>query len=200
MDMLDLELPRQHGTAFRFVELDWNPQGHGEPYAVPHFDFHFYTMSKGDRNAIMPSDPQYAAKAANEPPAATIPPFYANPATLLGLPPEAVAVPMMGMHWLDLRSPELQMMPGGVRRSTQPFTATFIYGAWNGRLTFLEPMITRDYIVAKRQAATAEGRDEIIPISTSPSYPSGAFHPDAYRITWDAHRHEYRIALVVTGA
>jgi hypothetical protein len=146
----------------------------------------------------MPSDPQYAAKAAREPAASVVPPFYFNPATALGIPPEVVAVPMMGMHWLDVRSPELQGMLGNPA-AYKPFTSTFIYGAWDGQLIFMEPMITRSHILAKRDATDPAVRDQLIPIATSPSYPASGFRPDAYRISWDAQSREFRIALVVTG-
>lgn len=197
-DMYAVQLPQQHGSAFKFVELDWNPQGHGDPYAEGHFDFHFYTISEADVHGIMPSDPQYAAKAANDPAASAVPPFYFNPATALGLPPEAVAVPMMGMHWLDARSPELQGMLGNPA-GYKPFTSTFIYGAWDGQFIFMEPMITRSHILAKRDATDPAVRNQVIPIATSPSYPTGGFRPDAYRIAWDAQAREYRVALIVTG-
>jgi hypothetical protein len=36
-------------------------------YDLPHFDFHFYTVPVEVRNSILPSDPQYATKAANYP-------------------------------------------------------------------------------------------------------------------------------------
>jgi hypothetical protein len=194
-DMYSLRLPNGHASAFQFVELDWNPKGHGDPYAEAHFDFHFWTASRAEREAIVPSDPQYAAKAAHAPAASDVPPFYFNPATALNLPPEAVAVPMMGMHWLDARAPELQGMRGHPE-AYRPFTTTFIYGAWDGRMIFMEPMITRSYIMAKREAPDPAVRDEVIPIPTSPTYPAGAFRPDAYRIAWDAQAREYRIALV----
>ena len=198
-DMLLLRLPNAQASAFRFIELDWNPQGHGDPYAEGHFDFHFYTISEADRHAIMPSDPQYAAKAANDPAASVVPPFYFNPATALGIPADSVAVPMMGMHWLDVRSPELQGMLGNAE-AYRPFTSTFIYGAWDGQLIFMEPMITRSHILAKRGATDPAVRDQVIPIATSPTYPSGAFHPTAYRIAWDAQAREFRIALLSNGA
>ncbi|HEU4565235.1 MAG TPA: hypothetical protein VFS05_11320, partial [Gemmatimonadaceae bacterium] len=190
-------LPAQNNTPFQLVELDWNPMGHGEPHDAPHFDFHFYTIDKAARDAIDPMDPAFAAQAAHEPDAASVPQFYANPAALLGVPAPAIAVPKMGMHWIDLRSPELQGMLGHPE-NYKPFTATFIYGAWDGEFIFMEPMITRAHILAKRDAADAV-RDEIIPISTSASYPSGGFRPDAYRIAYDAQAKEFRIGLVMTG-
>jgi hypothetical protein len=39
-----LDLPADNPTPYRFVELDWNPHGHGGPYTAPHFDFHFYRV------------------------------------------------------------------------------------------------------------------------------------------------------------
>jgi hypothetical protein len=193
-----LQLPTQNTTPFKFVELDWNPMGHGEPYTQPHFDFHFYTVSLEERNAIDPSDPEFATKAANYPAAGTIPTFYANPAVILGIPPASIAVPRMGIHWVDVRSPELQAMAGHPD-NYQPFTKTFIYGSWNGKLTFMEPMITREYIMAKRASTNPAVIDERIAISTSTGYPPGAFHPSAYRITYDAQAKEYRIALTTVA-
>jgi hypothetical protein len=54
-----LDLPQQNPTPYRFVQLNWNPVGH-EPaaiYGLPHFDFHFYTVSPEFREAIVPTDP-----------------------------------------------------------------------------------------------------------------------------------------------
>ena len=195
-DMYLLPLPARNGTAFELVELDWNPKGHGAPYAAPHFDFHFYTIGRAERDAILPTDPAWAAKAAHEPPAADIPPFYVNPANILGLPPEAIAVPQMGMHWIDSRAPELR--PPGAPGAA-PFTTTFIYGAWDGKLIFMEPMITREYIMAKRDATDPAVRNEVIAIPTSAAHPGGAFKPNAYRIQYDAQAKEYRIGMTVVA-
>ena len=195
-DMYLLPLPARNGTAFKLVELDWNPQGHGQPYTAPHFDFHFYTIGQAERDAIVPSDPAWATKAAHEPPAADIPQHYVNPANLLGVPPAQMAVPQMGMHWVDGRSPELR--PPGTPGAA-PFTTTFIYGAWDGKLIFMEPMITREYIMAKRAATDPAVRNEVIAIPTTPAHPGGAFQPNAYRIQWDAQAKEYRIGLTVVA-
>ena len=155
----------------------------------------FCTIDQAERDAIVPGAPQYAARAAHDPPAAALPAFSINPAATLGMPPEAVAVPAMGMPWLAPRSPELQMCPGADPSKFRPFTTTLIHGAWNGQLTFMEPMSTRAHITAKRDAADAAGRNEVIPIPTSPTYPAGAVCPNAYRIAYDAQMKEYHIAL-----
>ena len=86
MHMFLLDLPQQNPTPYKFVQFDWNPVGH-EPagvYDLPHFDFHFYTVSKDVRASILPSDPQFAQKAANYPAAAFRAPFYIDAATPAG--------------------------------------------------------------------------------------------------------------------
>jgi len=197
MHMNLLDLPAQNPTPYKFVQFDWNPAGH-EPegvYTFPHFDFHFYTVSKDVRASIVPSDPQYAAKAASFPAPEFRAPFYIDASTAAGgAPPAAVTVPQMGLHWLDVRSPELQKLAGHPERYQQ-FTTTFIYGSWNGQFIFDEPMITRAYILSKRDATDPAVRDEVIPVSTAPHYAPAGFYPSAYRITYDAQAKEYRIAL-----
>jgi hypothetical protein len=196
MHMFLLDLPQQNPTPYKFVQFDWNPVGH-EPagvYDLPHFDFHFYTVSKDVRASILPSDPQFAQKAASYPAAEFRAPFYIDAATPAGIPPAAATVPQMGMHWLDVRSPELQGMTGHPE-AYKPFTTTFIYGSWDGQFIFDEPMITRAYMVAKRDATDPAVRDELIPVSTAPRYSPAGFYPGAYRITYDARAKEYRVAL-----
>lgn len=191
-----LDLPTQSGLPFQFVELNWNPSGHepdGVYEGVPHFDFHFYTISKEEREAIVPSDPKWAERASNVPGEDYVPPFN----VALGPPgaePAQIAVPLMGLHWVDMRSQELQALLGNPEAS-RPFTATFIHGSWDGRFIFWEPMITRAHILAKKTATDPAVRDEIIPIPTPARYQHAGYYPSAYRITWDAEAREYRIAL-----
>ncbi|HET7189496.1 MAG TPA: DUF5602 domain-containing protein [Gemmatimonadaceae bacterium] len=196
MNMYLLDLPSKNPTPYKFVQFDWNPAGH-EPagvYDLPHFDFHFYTVPVSVRNSIVPSDPEYAQKAANYPAPEFRAPFYIDAATAAGAPAAAVTVPQMGLHWLDVRSPELQGMAGNPA-GFKPFTKTFIYGSWDGRFIFDEPMITRAYIMSKHDATDPAVRDEVIPVSVAPKYSPAGFYPNAYRITWDAQAKEYRIAL-----
>ena len=178
-----LALPNAAPAPYQFVELDWNPRGHEPPeiYTVPHFDFHFYTISLAERNSILPSDPQFAARANNLPTGDFVPPFYVVPG-----PPAAVAVPMMGVHWSDVRSPELQALLGHPELY-QPFTKTFIYGSWNGRISFYEPMITREYLLTQPNTVSD------IPVPAR--YSAAGYFPTAYRVTYDDQVKEYRIAL-----
>jgi len=196
MHMYLLDMPAQNPTQYKFTQFDWNPVGH-EPagiYTLPHFDFHFYTVTKDVRASILPSDPAYATKAANFPAQPYRAPFYIDAATAAGAPPFAATVPQMGLHWLDVRSPELQGLAGNPA-GFKPFTKTFIYGSWNGQYIFDEPMITRAYILEKKTATDPSVVDEVIPVSTAAQYSPAGFYPSAYRITWDAQQKEYRIAL-----
>ena len=113
-------------TAFEHLTIDWNPHGHppATVFTVPHFDFHFYTITNEARLAIPPY-PLAMAAFDNLPPAGYIPTVYkADPG----------GVPQMGKHWGD----------GSVAPGT--FSKTMIYGSYNGKVIFVEPMITLDVI------------------------------------------------------
>jgi len=119
-------------TPYDHVGLDWNPIGH-EPeqiYGKPHFDFHFYMMSAEAVAAIPPYEVD-SLKFKNWPAPAYFPANYFN---------AGGGVPQMGAHWIDLTSPEIG---GG-----QPFTQTFIFGSYDGKVTFYEPMITLEFLKA----------------------------------------------------
>lgn len=188
-----LSLPKGGAEPYRFIELDWNPGGHEPPgiYDTPHFDFHFYTVPEAERASIVPSDPKFQQKAD------ALPPEHERPsAYVVAAPPGAPApgVPLMGVHWVDVGSPELQGM-FGKPEAYKPFTRTFIWGSWDGRFHFLEPMITRAHILSKKKATDPAERDEIIPVTLASSYSQPGYYPGAYRITWDEGAKEYRIAL-----
>jgi len=123
--------PKASSTIFDHVGLGWNPHGH-EPeavYGLPHFDFHFYEISPEAVAAIPPYEVD-SVKFKNWPAAGYFPATYVN---------FGGGVPQMGCHWLDVTSPEL---------SGQLFTQTFIYGSYDGKVTFYEPMITEAFIKA----------------------------------------------------
>lgn len=118
-------------TPFQHIFLGWNPIGH-EPefiYGKPHFDFHFYSMTDDERKAI-PVYEQDSVKFKNGPAAGYMPPTYFN---------AGGGVPQMGAHWIDGTSSEI---------NGAPFTQTFLYGSYDGKVTFMEPMITEAFILA----------------------------------------------------
>jgi hypothetical protein len=167
-----LSLPAGNPTAFRHVLMNWNPGGHEPPgiYDTPHFDFHFYNIENAERLAIDPKDPEYQRKAERRPAAAAIPERYIMPAPL--------AFARMGVHWVDTTSVEL---------NGKPFSATFIYGSWDGKVIFAEPMLTKAFLESKPQFRAelpmpASGRD-------------AGYYPGAYSVRWDEGARELRIAI-----
>jgi hypothetical protein len=180
-----LELPADNGTPYRFVELDWNPTGHGGPYTAPHFDFHFYRVPLATRNEIDLADPDFAAKAARLPAEAEMPAGYASTHVLLKTTPAGMTVPRMGLHWVDLASPELPPR-------NRPFTRTYIVGSWNGQVIFDEPMVTRDFILEQRTGLASAAQ---IPIPAAQRYVPAGFYPTTYGVKWDERAGEYLVGL-----
>jgi hypothetical protein len=192
----DLPLPAQNPTSYKLVELNWNPMGH-EPatvYDQPHFDFHFYTITAAERNTIDPvalGGAAFQTKASNLPIDAERFAFFV-PVAPPGEP--VTAVPYMGVHWADLRAPELQGAFGHPENA-KLFTTTILHGSWDGRFIFDEPMVTRAYIMSRKTATAPAARDSVMPMSAAQKYPTAAYRPDAYRVVYDAQTKEYRIAL-----
>ena len=121
--------PKASVTPFNHVGLGWNPNGH-EPdpiYGRPHFDFHFYMMTPQEVDAIPPYQVD-SSKFKNWPAPAYLPATYFN---------AGGGVPKMGAHWVDLTSGEF---------NGKTFTETFIYGGYDGKVTFYEPMITLEFL------------------------------------------------------
>jgi hypothetical protein len=171
---LVLGMPHENPTPFRHVVVDWNPAGH-EPhgtYDLPHLDIHFYTITAEERQAIHPADPEFMSRASRIPAESHVPAGFVLP----DLPP----VPFMGAHWVNPTSPELGDPP-------QPFTHTFLYGTWDGRLIFAEPMITKEFL---------ESRPAVrVPVGVAERYDPAGYYPASYAIRWDEESGDYRVAL-----
>lgn len=122
-----LDYPEEAGrTPFKHQYMGFASHGH-EPtpiYGIPHFDLHYYTSTDAERISITPFD---TIKAALMPAPGYFPAAYFP----TGL------VPQMGVHWIDGTAPEL---------NGAPFTQTFIWGSFDNKITFMEPMISRQFI------------------------------------------------------
>lgn len=159
-------------TAFNHLVADWNPAGH-EPeaiYGLPHFDFHFYKISLTAQEAIPPYTPETTAMFDKEPPAGYL------PATFMASPG---GVPEMGKHWIDVNAPEF---------NGNTFTKTFIYGTFNGEVTFYEPMITRAFLLTNSNTSTAVDQP-------TKFAPGDRYYPTKYETTWDAKKKVRTVAL-----
>lgn len=155
---------------YKEVMLNWNAHGH-EPidiYGIPHFDFHFYGISDSERTKIMCMD-QDNTLCLKQPDSDYVPQYYV---------PTPAGVPMMGWHWLDSRSPELH----GAR-----FTSTFIYGYYDAKIIFLEPMITREFLMG-HGSVNAE-------LSMPKKFAYPGYYPKNYFVKYDDEMKVYRIVL-----
>ncbi len=153
------------------ITINWNVHGHEPPglYDLPHFDFHFYKISIAEQLAIPPYEIA-PALFDNEPPAGYIPPLYFK---------GPGGVPQMGAHWVDLLSPEF---------NGQIFTQTFIYGSYNGEVTFYEPMITMAVI----QSGATIHKDIRQPLYFSPT---NKYYATRYSIWKDETNNRHYMSL-----
>lgn len=128
---INLALPQEARQAgFDHVGLDWAPHGHEPPgvYDRPHFDVHFYLIPRTERERIGPEDPAFERRLAAAPASGLMPAGYVQ---------TPGGVPRMGAHWVPADAPELQ---GG------RFERTMILGTYDGRVAFLEPMVTLEFL------------------------------------------------------
>src|SRR5581483_238936 len=145
MRMLNFDFPIQaRDTPIQFMMLDWNPTGH-EPVGIydrPHFDFHFYIQ---DFDEVMMIDPGNCSglacddfvRARKPVPTPFLPAGYID---------QGMVAPMMGNHLVDPTAPEFH---------GKPFTRTFIYGSYDGQITFFEPMITNESLMRESRECTS---------------------------------------------
>lgn len=161
-----LDLPKEAaGSGYNHCEVDWNPHGHDPlfAYGVPHFDFHFYMISMEEQAAVIPG-----------PDTVTVAPQYIPKDYVTGV----IAVPNMGTHWADTTAPEFH---------GQPFTATFIYGFYQGKMTFLEPMITKAFLETHP--------DFHLMIKQPQAFQRHGYYPTRVHLSFDNKKNEYVIAM-----
>ena len=171
---LHLALPDQaKTTVFDHVMVNWNPHGHRRDklFGKPHFDFHFYMVDMAAEQAVEPADPNFADDAANLPAPQYVPKDYAV------IPDSTVS--FMGVHWIDTNQ---RLIPGQYE-----LTSILLNGSWNGRYTFLEPMVSRDFLLTK-PALTEE-------IKQPRAFQKTGSYPTTYQIRYDPAAKEYSIAL-----
>ncbi|MFN6964534.1 MAG: DUF5602 domain-containing protein [Pyrinomonadaceae bacterium] len=162
------------GSPFKHILVNWNPYGHppAKVYDVGHFDFHFYLISDSERMAITAVG-EDAARSNKPLPAELTPKGYV-------LAPDS-AIPRMGSHWADVSSHEFH---------GSQFTKTFLFGSYDGKLIFLEPMITKAYL---------ETRPNVVDdIKLPAKLPVPGYYPTKYRVAYDAAKKEYTVALEAT--
>jgi hypothetical protein len=169
---------KRDDVLFKWVLLNWNHIGHIPPgiYDVPHFDVHFEMAAIAEIFAIEPGPcgPEFVRcdqfRIARKP----LPPNYLAPDYV----DVQAVVPAMGNHLIDTTGPEFQK---------QPFTRSWIYGVYDGKVIFYEAMVTRDYMLTKPNAC--------LPIKMPRAFAVAGFYPTEYCVRHDAATGEYSVSL-----
>ncbi len=163
---------------FKWVLLNWNPVGHIPPgiYDVPHFDVHFEMGAIADAFAIEPGPcgPESVRCDQFQTARKPLPPNYMA-ADYVDV--EAV-VPVMGNHLIDTTGPEFQK---------QPFTRSWIYGVYDGKVIFYEAMVTRAYMLSKP--------DGCLPIKAPKAVAVSGLYPAEYCVRHNATTGEYSVSM-----
>jgi hypothetical protein len=175
------EVAQHANTPFKWVSVNFNPMGHPPPappvWAVPHYDFHFYIMPPEAVAQIRPG-PCFELidcddfKRAQTP----VPARYVHADHI----DVGAAVPDMGNHLIDSKSPELVSQG-------QVFTHTFIFGAYDGHVIFYEPMITLPYLQSRP--------DTCVPIKQPQAWETAGYYPTRYCIRYRADDERYTVSL-----
>ena len=180
--MAILTFPEQaSATPFKWLMLNWNPQGHIPPgvYDVPHHDFHFYIMEQSKLDEIKAGTCEAGGEGVDcetfERGMAPVPAEYVAPDYIT----VGAVVPAMGNHLIDPTSPEF---------SPTEFTHTFIYGTFDGEITFYEPMITRKFLLGQPEDACA-------PIKMPESFDQANWYPTEYCMRYHQEDNNYTVSL-----
>jgi len=169
--VLNLPDAVKSATGFQTVTVYWEPHGHPPgPYLTPHFDFHFNAISDATRDAIDCSD----SSKPSQPPAGFELPDVAIPdmGTLTG-----ICVPQMGMH----------AVLGSELHSDKLFQKTMIVGYYHAQPIFVEPMITRETLLAEHSFS--------LDIPTVANTPAGTRYPTSFTAEYDANSKAYRFVF-----
>jgi hypothetical protein len=160
-------------TPFEHFVMNRNPFGHFPQgvYDIPHIDFHFYRITNEARTSIavpLADDMCIISEPTPHPVPVSCETYEIGVSPLPDdMFPEnhanvGAVEPGMGNHLIDVTAPEF---------SGETFTHTWIYGAYDGELTFYEPMITIDFLMGlSGKVCTRIGLPE--KQSTSDYYPT----------------------------
>jgi hypothetical protein len=169
---------RRTDIPFKWVLLNWNPSGHIPPgvYDVPHFDVHFFMERIEKVFALQPGPcgpelmrcDQFAI--ARKP----VPANYMHP----DFKDVEGVVPAMGNHLIDLTGPEFQK---------QPFTRSWIFGVYDGAVTFYEEMVAHAFLLSRPDACFA--------IKSPRAVGRTGFYPSVSCVRYDAERGEYSVSM-----
>ena len=171
----DLKLP------FKYATVNWNPEGHMEPapsvWSAAHYDFHFFIVEPSLINGIRTGPCAELIDCDDFKRASVALPKHHQPQGYIDV---GAAVASMGNHLIDSTDPE-------VADPSRGFSSTFIYGAYDGKLTFLEPMISHKFLASRP--------DRCSPVREPQAYATAGYYPTSYCVRYDASMSSYRVTL-----
>ena len=163
---------------FKWVLFNWNPVGHIPPgvYDVPHFDIHFYIESIANTFALQdgPCGPEFIQCDQFELARKPLPGNFMH-ADFQNV--DAVA-PAMGNHLIDLTGPEF---------TGEQWQRSFIFGIYDGKITFYEEMLTRAHLLSQPNACN--------PIKSPPAVGLSGFYPTQSCIRYDSVTGDYTVSI-----
>ena len=169
---------RRDDVPFKWVLLNWNPEGliPAGVYNVPHFDIHFEMVPIADVFAIEsgPCGPELVRCDQFQTARKPLPPNYVA-ADYVDV---GAVVPAMGNHLIDTTGPEFQK---------QPFTRSWIYGVYDGKVIFYEAMVTRAHLLTKP--------DGCVPIKAPRAVAAAGFYPTEYCVRHNPATGEYSVSM-----
>ena len=169
---------RRPDIPFKWVLLNWNHMGHIPPgiYDVPHFDIHFQMASIADIFAIEPGPcgPEFVRCDQFQIGKKPLPPNYIH----ADYKDVDAVVPAMGNHLIDVTGPEF---------NKQPFTRSWIYGVYDGKVVFYEEMVTRAHLLSKPNACA--------PIKSPKAVATRGYYPTLSCIRNDPATGEYTVSM-----
>ncbi len=174
-ELAAVTLPAEARAALGIDHLGINWEAHGHPpgpFLTPHFDFHFYSLSPSEVQAIDCSDD---TKPSTLPAGHTLPDVDVPELGLL----VGLCVPRMGMHAMAEEEME----------ATDPFQGTLVVGYYGGEVISFEPMISRELLLEKSDFALG--------VPAIENLPPGVRYPSEFRAEYDAAGKQYR--MVFTG-
>ena len=151
---------RRPDVPFKWVLLNWNPGGHipHGVYDVAHFDVHFFMEPIANVFALEagPCGPEFVRCDQFAIGKQPVPANYIHP----DFKDVDAVVPAMGNHLIDVTGHEFHQ---------QPFTRSFIFGAYGGRVIFYEEMVAHRTLTAKPQVCN--------PIKSPRAVATSGFYP-----------------------
>lgn len=156
-------------TFLDHVDVGWVMAGHPPVYLVPHFDMHFFTISRKAVEAIDCKDMTQSDPAQTAP--GYVPPIPPN------MKAADVCVPFMGFHSL----PATDLAPG------KTFEKTMIAVYYGGKLDAIEPMVTQKTLF-KRESFS-------LPVPALPVIGKATRFPTKFEAVYDKAADAYQLTF-----